>query len=170
MRTTIIPAQITTVEDKIAGNLNLTQILILMVPVFITAVVFVLIPPTMKLVGYKLILILFFSVVCLILALRIKGRVLFNWLLILSQFKLRPKIFVFNKNDNYLREMEIEVVKKKTKAKETNVIKIISQKEQALVEAETIKFLHFIEDKNNRLSFKLSDKGGLNVAFEQSKK
>jgi len=170
MRTTIIPAQITTVEDKIAGNLNLTQILILMVPVFITAVVFVLIPPTMKLVYYKLILILFFSVVCLILALRIKGRVLFNWLLILSQFKLRPKIFVFNKNDNYLREMEIEVVKKKTKAKETNVIKIISQKEQALVEAETIKFLHFINDKNNSLSFKLSDKGGLNVAFEQSKK
>jgi len=29
MRTTIIPAQITTVEDKIAGSLNMTQILIL---------------------------------------------------------------------------------------------------------------------------------------------
>ena len=117
MRTTIIPAQITTVEDKIAGNLNLTQILILMVPVFITAVIFALIPPTIKLVGYKLILILFLAIICLILALRVKGRVLFNWLLILSQFKLRPKIFVFNKNDNYLREMEIEVFKKKTKAR-----------------------------------------------------
>ncbi|MDD2224738.1 MAG: PrgI family protein [Candidatus Shapirobacteria bacterium] len=170
MRTTIIPAQITTVEDKIAGNLNLTQILILMVPVFITAVIFALIPPTIKLVGYKLILILFLAIICLILALRVKGRVLFNWLLILSQFKLRPKIFVFNKNDNYLREVEIEVIKKKTKAKEINVIKIISQKEQALMEAETIKFLHFINDKNNSLSFKLSDKGGLNVAFEQGKK
>jgi len=170
MRTTIIPAQITTVEDKIAGNLNLTQILILMVPVFITAVVFVLIPPTMKLVGYKLILILFFLVICLILALRIKGRVLFNWLLILSQFKLRPKIFVFNKNDNYLREVEPEILKKKKIIKEIKTIKLISQKEQALVEAETIKFLHFINDKNNSLSFRLSDKGGLNVAFEPGKK
>lgn len=170
MRTTIIPAQITTVEDKIAGNLNLTQILILMVPVFITAVVFVLIPPTMKLMGYKLILILFFLVICLILALRIKGRVLFNWLLILSQFKLRPKIFVFNKNDNYLREVEPEILKKKKVIKEIKTIKLISQKEQALVEAETIKFLHFINDKNNSLSFRLSDKGGLNVAFEPGKK
>lgn len=170
MRTTIIPAQITTVEDKIAGNLNLTQILILMVPVFITAVVFVLIPPTMKLVGYKLILILFFTVSCLILALRIKGRVLFNWLLILSQFKLRPKIFVFNKNDNYLREMEVEILERKKKIKEIKKIKLISQKERELVEAETLKFLHFINDKNNSLSFKLRDKGGLNVAFEQSKK
>ncbi|MDD4135782.1 MAG: hypothetical protein PHN66_01795 [Candidatus Shapirobacteria bacterium] len=170
MRTTIIPAQITTVEDKIAGNLNLTQILILMVPVFITAVVFVLIPPTMKLVGYKLILILFFLVICLILALRIKGRVLFNWLLILGQFKLRPKIFVFNKNDNYLREVEVEILEKKKKVKEIKTIKLISQKEQALVEAETVRFLDFINDKNNSLSFKLSDKGGLNVAFEQIKK
>jgi hypothetical protein len=170
MRTTIIPAQITTVEDKIAGNLNLTQILILMVPVFITAVVFTLMPPTMKLVGYKLILILFFLIICLILALRVKGRVLFNWLLILSQFKLRPRIFVFNKNDNYLREVEIEVVKKKTKAKNINKIKAVSKKEQELVEAETIRFLQFIKDKNNSLSFKLSDKGGLNVAFEQGKK
>jgi len=170
MRTTIIPAQITTVEDKIAGNLNLTQILILMVPVFLTAILFALIPPTMKLVGYKLILILFLAVICLILALRIKGRVLFNWLLILSQFKLRPKIFVFNKNDNYLREMEIEVIKKKIKAKNINKIKAVSKKEQELVEAETARFLQFIKDKNNSLSFKLNDKGGLNVAFEQSKK
>ena len=170
MRTTIIPAQITTVEDKIAGNLNLTQILILMVPVFITAVIFSLIPPTMKLVVYKLILILFFSVICLILALRIKGRVLFNWLLILGQFKLRPKIFVFNKNDNYLREMEVEILEKKKKVKEIKKIKLISQKEQSLVEAETVRFLDFIKDKNNSLSFKLSDKGGLNVAFEPGKK
>ena len=40
MRTTVIPAQITTVEDKIAGSLNLTQILILMIPVFWATIVY----------------------------------------------------------------------------------------------------------------------------------
>jgi hypothetical protein len=35
MRTRVIPAQITTVEDRIAGNLNLTQILLLMIPVIL---------------------------------------------------------------------------------------------------------------------------------------
>ena len=170
MRTTIIPAQITTVEDKITANLNLTQILILMVPVFVTAILFALIPPTMKVVWYKVILMLIFTFTCLILALRVKGRVLFNWLLILGQYKLRPKIFIFDKNDNYLREMEAEVIKKKVKAKEINIVKAVSKKEQELVEAEAIKFLHFLKDKKNSLSFKLSDKGGLNVAFEQIKK
>ncbi|MDD2225015.1 MAG: hypothetical protein PHP97_02535 [Candidatus Shapirobacteria bacterium] len=170
MRTTIIPAQITTVEDKIAGNLNFTQIFLLMTPVLLTTILFAFMPPTMKLAGYKLCLILIILVVCLVLSLRVKDRVLFNWLLILGQFKLRPKIFVFNKNDNYLREMETEVVKEKTKIKKVNIIKIISKKEQKLIEIEAVKFLHFIKDKNNSLSFKLSNKGGLNVAFEQIKK
>lgn len=170
MRTTIIPAQITTVEDKITANLNLTQILILMVPVFVTTILFALIPPIMKVAWYKVILSLIFSFTCLILALRVKGRVLFNWLLILWQFKSRPKLFVFNKNDNYLREVEEEVVKEKIKAKEINIVKTVSKKEHELVEAETIKFLHFLKDQKNSLSFKLTDKGGLNVAFEQIKK
>jgi len=170
MRTTIIPAQITTVEDKIAGNLNLTQIFILMVPVFFTTILFVFIPPTMRLVWYKVALILIFSSICLILAIRIKGRVLFNWFLILCQFKLRSRLFVFNKNDDYLREVELEVLEKKSKVNEVKTVKIISKKEKELVEAEAIKFLYFVKDQKNSLSFKLSDKGGLNVAFEQGKK
>ncbi len=58
MRTRIIPAQITTVEDKIAGSLSMTQILIMMIPVGLTAVIYVLLAPSMKLVSYKLILII----------------------------------------------------------------------------------------------------------------
>ena len=34
MRTTVVPAQVTTVEDKIAGNLGLSQLLLLTLPVF----------------------------------------------------------------------------------------------------------------------------------------
>ena len=170
MRTTIIPAQITTVEDKIAGNLNLTQIFILMVPVFFTTILFAFIPPVMKLVWYKLPLILIVLIICLVLVLRIKGRVVFDWLLILWRFNLRPGYFVFNKNDDYFREIEVPIVEKKNKLKVAKAIEVINKKENKLVEAESIKFLRFIQDQKNSLSFKLSDKGGLNVAFEQIKK
>jgi len=61
-------------------------------------------------------------------------------------------------------------VENKSKVNEVKTIKIISKKEQKLVEAESVKFLHFLKDQKNSLSFKLSDKGGLNVAFEQIKK
>jgi len=82
MRTTVIPAQITTVEDKIAGNLNITQILILMVPVFWTTIVYTLFSPVMRLAWYKIPLVIVVLFLCLILSLRIKGKVLVEWLLV----------------------------------------------------------------------------------------
>jgi hypothetical protein len=170
MRTTIIPAQITTVEDKIAGNLNLTQILILMMPVFWITILFAFVPPVMRLVWYKLPLILIVLIICLILALRVKGRVVFNWLILLLKFKVRPAYFIFNKNDNYLREVEIPIKEKKQKVDVVKAIKTLVKKENELAQVESVKFLHIINDQKNSLSFKLSDKGGLNVAVEQIKK
>ena len=53
MKVRSIPAQITTVEDKIAGNLNLTQILLLMIPVFWLMIVYTIFPPYMEFSVYK---------------------------------------------------------------------------------------------------------------------
>jgi len=99
MRTTVIPAQITTVEDKIAGSLNLTQILLLMVPVFWGTIVYALFIPSMKLAVYKGPLVLSVLVLCLILSLRIRGIVVFHWIKILARYRLRPKYYLFDKND-----------------------------------------------------------------------
>ena len=107
MRTRVIPAQITTVEDKIAGNLNLTQILVLMAPVFFSTVVYALFPPTLLLVWYKITLSLIAFVLCVILSLRIKGKVVLNWIVILLKYSLRPKYYVFNKNEQYLRTLDL---------------------------------------------------------------
>ncbi len=168
MRTTIIPAQITTVEDKIAGNLNFTQILLLMVPVLVMMILFTFMPPIMKLAGYKLWLILIILLVCLVLSLRVKGRVVFNWLLIVCRFKLRPSFWVLNKNDKTFREEEIMVIK--NEKKKTEKIKATNKRERKLETAESVKFLQILTNKKNSFSFKLNSKGGLNVAFEQIQK
>lgn len=112
MRTTIIPAQITTVEDKIAGSFNLAQILILMMPVLWTTLVYVVLAPTMKLVSYKLIMILIVTLLCVILALRIKGKIVAEWLGILLNYQLRPKYYLFNKNDLTGRILDIPLIPK----------------------------------------------------------
>ena len=169
MRTTIIPAQITTVEDKIAGNLNFTQIVILMIPIFWTTILFAFVPPVMKLVWYKLPLILTVLLICLILSLRIRERVVLNWLILLLRFKIRPMYFVFNKNDNYLREIEEPVIERKNKINEVKVVNSIVNKENEFAQAESVKFLHVINDSKNSLSFKLNKQGGLNVAVCQTK-
>jgi hypothetical protein len=99
MRTTIIPAQITTVEDKIAGSLSLTQILILMVPVLFATMVYALLIPAMKLAPYKLVIISLVTLACGVLALRIRGKIIADWVKILLAYRLRPQFYLFNKND-----------------------------------------------------------------------
>ena len=107
MRTTIIPAQITTVEDKIAGSLNMTQILILMFPVLWTALIYILFAPAMKLVPYKLGLIGVVIVMCLILVIRIKDKIVAEWLGVVLRYQFRPKYWLYNKNDTANRIIDI---------------------------------------------------------------
>lgn len=107
MRTTIIPAQITTVEDKIAGSLSMTQILILMFPVLWTALIYILFAPAMKLAPYKLGLIGIAIVICLILAIRIKDKIVAEWLGVVLRYQFRPRYWLFNKNDLTSRTIDI---------------------------------------------------------------
>lgn len=107
MRTTIIPAQITTVEDKIAGSLNMTQILILMFPVLWTTLIYILFAPAMKLVPYKLGLIGVVIMVCLILVIRIKDKIVAEWLGVVLRYQFRPKYWLYNKNDTTNRIIDI---------------------------------------------------------------
>ena len=170
MRTTIIPAQITTVEDKIAGNLNFTQILLLMVPVFWTTIVYVCLAPKMQIAWYKLPLAISVLVVCLILSLRIKGKVVLSWLLVLLRFNLRPKFYVFNKNEAYLRTLDLPAIEKVSPRLIHNTAKVKREIPATQIkDEELVKLENLINRKGVSLSFKLGKGGGLNVAFEQVK-
>lgn len=103
MKTTVVPAQITTVEDKVAGNLSFTQLLLLMVPVFLNGALFAAIPPIMKLSPLKMLIGLVLALLCMALAIRIKGKILLTWVSVIARYNLRPRLYVFNKNDTYLR-------------------------------------------------------------------
>lgn len=119
MKTTTIPAQITTVEDTIAGNLTLSQILLLIAPVFGSTAIYAVLPPTMSMVMYKLSLIIFLSLIFVILAIRVRGKLILNWLKIISQYATRPHIYVFNKNTSSQREVVALEKQEKVKTQKT---------------------------------------------------
>ena len=171
MRTTVIPAQITTVEDKIAGSLNLTQILILMIPIFWTTIVYTLFFPTMRLALYKFPLILIVLFACLLLSLRVKGKVVLNWLVILLTYNLRPRYYLSNKNDSYLRTLDLPISQKKP----LRLLKRATRDEAKqnvpkFSLREFIKFDNLIGNPKYTISYKSGRKGGINVAFEQIQK
>lgn len=170
MRTRVIPAQITTVEDKIAGNLNLTQILLLMAPVFAITLIYGILPPKMHLAMYKVPLALVILLVSLILAIRIKGKVVIHWLILILRYNIRPRFYFFTKNDLYLRDLDLPVFEKKQRKlfKTTPAKQEISLTRPSLALRDLLS-LRGVLDPNYSYSLK-SKKGGLYVAFEQVKK
>jgi hypothetical protein len=161
MRTTIIPAQITTVEDKIAGNLNFTQLILLVIPLIINCLVYTLLPERMHLNQYKTVLMISSFAIFAILAIRVKGKVLINWLIIIFQYNLRPKYYIFNKNDLSARKIEISLGKKEADVKTTKVT--ITRESSAFSDLANLEKL--LTKKTESIKFK-PNKGGIYVAVE----
>lgn len=169
MRTTVIPAQITTVEDRIAGSLNLTQIILLMIPVIFTTIVFAVLPPKLHIALYKFPIVIVISAICTGLALRIKGKVVLNWLLVVLRFNLRPKYYVYNKNDTYLRDLYLPDFATKQKRAERKAKKEVEIKIPASSFGldELMALRAFIKNPNYSTSLKPDGKGGLYVAVSK---
>lgn len=169
MKTTVIPAQITTVEDRIAGNLNLTQMILLIIPIIWTMVVYALLYPAMKLSIYKVPLMVLVTVICLILAIRIKGKVLIHWLIILLRYNLRPKYYLYNKNEAYLRDIDLPVFKAEKRKLSKSPAKQEKKVKANITLGDLARLEDFITNPKYGFSIKLNKKGALNVAFEQNK-
>ena len=166
MRTTVIPAQITTVEDKIAGNLNLTQLMLMVASLFIGVMIYALLPKQASFSLYKIPSFVIDFIICFGLALRIKGKIVLNWLIILLSYKLRPSYYVANKNDLYLRDIVLEPIIKK---KERSAVSPSKAKQEAQVPIfNPDKIESILGISRAKLSFKF-DKEVINAIWQVKK-
>ncbi|MGI8420312.1 MAG: hypothetical protein ACR2LN_06775 [Candidatus Levyibacteriota bacterium] len=170
MRTAIIPAQIITVEDRIAGNLTLSQIIILMIPLFFGTLVYTIFPPKMELTLYKMLSGGFIALLFMLLALRFKGKIVLQWMILLLRYNLRPPYYVFNKNDSFMREVDLIFPEGKIIPAKSPARKEAKYTMRSLNIIDTIRFERLLANPNFSLRFRHTKKGGLNVAFEQVKK
>lgn len=95
MKSAIVPSEVTSLEDTIAANLSLSQVILLTTPVFIIAFTVAALPPEMHLSIYKLLLSFFVSVPFLILAIRVKRRLVLGWLTLALTYINRPHKYLF---------------------------------------------------------------------------
>lgn len=167
MRNAAIPAQIITVEDKIAGNLTLTQIVILMIPLIITMILYITIPPFMKFSTAKIIVSVCIALLFLLLAVRFKGKIVTQWISILLRYTLRPGLYLYNKNDPYQRTISLPIIKQQRTTiqakEETESVKQIPT--QTITDR--IRLEKLLTDKTISLRFKTTKKGGLTIALNQ---
>lgn len=168
MRSTVVPAQVTTVEDRIAGSLGLSQLLLLTVPVFGGSALFVGLPPFFSYAVYKVVIIVCFAVLCGLLAIRVKGKILLQWLIAIIRYNSRPRYYVYDKNDAHMRDVtpkiKTEEIQKKTVPKKT-----ILQKLPQLSTAELVKIEDIIANPQANLHFTTNRKGELSVHITEVK-
>jgi hypothetical protein len=167
MRTTIVPAQVTTVEDKIAGNLGISQLLLLTMPIFGGSLLFVGLPPFFSYATYKVVVIVCFAVLCGTLAIRIKGKILLFWGIVILRYNLRPRYYVSDRNHIHLREISLEVKPEKTvkEAQPKRTRKLLPK----LSTSELVQVEHLIADPAANLRLTTNRKGELSVHLTEVK-
>jgi len=98
MKVVAIPAQITTIEDRIVGNLNPTQLLLLTLPLFVTVAIFFILPPLGHYALYKILIAVPLFSICSLLSLRIGDKIALDLLRLRLGYELRPHIYTYQRN------------------------------------------------------------------------
>ena len=171
MKATVVPAQVTTVEDRIFANLGLSQVLLMLMVIIVCSAIYTLALPTMEGAAYKYFVMGSIALVCGILAIRIKGKIVALWLLVLLAYGLRPRYYVYDKNVTTLREAHAtkkEKVVKEKKTKNTDSEKQTTR--QRLDIPETARVLAAIENPKANFRLEAGKKGGLRVRLTEIEK
>lgn len=104
MTSVAVPAQITTVEDKVFAGLTPLQLGLMTTPLCVGFLAYAAMPPSFRMVLYKLVGVILLEIIGLAASIRIKDQILVKWIVIKMRYNLRPRYYVYNKNDAYLRE------------------------------------------------------------------
>lgn len=98
MKNSIVPAQVTDIQDRVAGSLTLTQLGLLVLPIFIGLTLYLMPPDGMHIDTVKLVAMTTSAIICCISAVRFKKRTIAVWAIALLRYHLKPKTYVFDKN------------------------------------------------------------------------
>lgn len=169
MKVTVVPAQVTTVEDRVAGNLSFSQLILFAIPVFGGSLLFAILPPFMEAHLYKISIITIFAALCVMLAIRIKGKIVLLWLIVLMRYRLRPRIYTLSKNTIACREEYPTPSELTTRAKSAPALKEEKTPIPLLGDSEKAYLLATLNDPMERLAIELTKKGGLNVRISEIK-
>lgn len=163
MRTTVVPAQITTVEDRIAGNLTFSQVVLLIVPLVTGLLTYVEVSPHSKLSVLKTVLVGVQFLAFGSLAIRVRGRIVAEWLAILLRFSARPRIYLATvqeaASDDYLGAA--------TAARATEQIPVKSER-PALRRLDLVQQMHannLFTNPGRGVRFVPTKKGGIDVTL-----
>ena len=168
MKSTIVPAQITTVEDRIAGNFTFSQLAVLSAPVVISASVYMLLAPKLQLSLVKFLLMVVAFVIICPLAIRIRDKTVAAWFVLYTRYALRPRVYVHTKAGLTHRTTGLGNMEPVAEVETDSEKKSAAYAPQSVHEQLRIKEL--LEDPTLSVSFEFTQKGGIDVSLTPVKR
>lgn len=168
MKQTVVPAQVTTVEDRIVGNLGISQMILLALPIFAAGIVFTALPPALHIALYKLLFLVPFTALCATLAVRVRGKLILFWIIVRVRYNLRPQYYIFNKNTTANRELYDSIKSAELPEDKPEKVKV-HRRHSTLTSIETIRTFAAMDNPAAKLAFTTDKKGKLYVRITEVK-
>ena len=169
MKRSIVPAQVTTVEDRLVGGLTPHQLALLIGPFCFGFIAFAVMPPNFHLVLYKLVMVLILESIGAVLSIRIKGKILLLWIVTVARYNGRPRYYKYNKNDLFLRDT-VSADAEVNEAGPGAVVETRPEKERPPLDlADVVKVEALMENPDAKLRFITGKDGRLNVVIQEVK-
>jgi hypothetical protein len=169
MKVAVVPAQVTTVEDRIAGNLSMSQMMLLAIPVFGGSALFAALPPFMGGSPYKYVLLGMLALIACGLAIRIRGKIILFWMLLIVRYSLRPTYYLYDKHTLVSREV-LEPIKQHSKEHVVRTKKPHNTKLPNMSITDATHLMGIIENPAAKLRFAINKKGALYVRITEIEK
>jgi hypothetical protein len=168
MKRSIVPAQITTVEDRVLGNLTPYQAGLISLPLIFGVLFYVTLPPHFHLKLYKLCLIVGLELTGAILSIRKNDQMLIFWLIMRLRYNLRPRFYVYDKNDSFLRDTSTDSTNMPAKRTEKKVVTAPLNVPQIGL-GDAVRVEEIMSDERVNLRFNTTRKGRMHVVANEIK-
>ncbi len=165
MKTTIVPAQITSIEDIIVGSLSVTQVLLLSMPLFFAVACYIGLPPFAHFAAYKTYFMVCAVVLGFCLALRVRGQLVLYWLILVARYNLRPRYYLHRKTTDPIahRVVESDLSHKSGGAHAPTISSRV--RGFKLIESSVLQKLR--DNPSAQLTFRSNKRGGTDVLYSE---
>jgi len=167
MKRSIVPAQITTVEDRVLGNLTPYQAGLISLPLIFGVLFYATLPPHFHLKLYKIGIIVGLELMGAVLSIRVKDQMLIFWLIKRLRYNLRPRYYIYDKNDTYLRNIPEFTPEKAAESAAT--VTAVQPELQEVPVGYAVLIEEIMTDERVNLRFKTTKNGRLHVVANEIK-
>ncbi len=167
MKRSVVPAQITTVEDHIFGGLAPHQLVLMLSPLCFGFLMYAVMPPNFHLTLYKIGIAAALEIVGATLSIRVKDKIVLLWLITVLKYNLRPRYYLYNKNDNFLRAAAVDEPLETEDKEEAPAA--TTPKMPALALHDTVRLGEIMADPRANLRYITRKDGKLSVVIQEIK-